>query len=103
MGAAWCYAVGTTRILVRGEVSRVVLTPLRTAKEPLTTADLAQRVMAERGLNTADKRLVKTMVKRVGACLRDYRRKGADTVGDRIKPVFDVVRQMKVAQPKTLI
>lgn len=39
-------------------------------------ADLAERVMAERGLNTADKRLVKTMVKRVGACLRDHRRKG---------------------------
>jgi hypothetical protein len=30
-------------------------------------------VMAERGMNTADKRLVKTFGKRVGACLRHHR------------------------------
>ena len=33
-------------------------------------------VMAERGMNTADKRLVKTVGKRVGACLRHHRNKG---------------------------
>jgi hypothetical protein len=33
-------------------------------------------VMAERGMNTADKRLVKTVGKRVGACLRHHRTKG---------------------------
>lgn len=32
--------------------------------------------MAERGLNTADVRLVKTIGKRVGACLRHWRVKG---------------------------
>jgi len=33
-------------------------------------------VMAEREMNTADKRLVKTVTKRVGACLRHHRSKG---------------------------
>lgn len=33
-------------------------------------------VMAERGMNTADKRLVKRVEKRVGACLRHPRIKG---------------------------
>ena len=33
-------------------------------------------VMAERGMNTADKRLVKTVSKRVGAALRHHRNKG---------------------------
>ena len=33
-------------------------------------------VMAERGMNTADKRLVKTVTKRVGACLRHHRNNG---------------------------
>ena len=60
----------------RGEVSRIVLTTLRNAKRPLTGAEIAQRVMAERGLNTANERLVKLIAKRTGACLRDNRRKG---------------------------
>jgi hypothetical protein len=33
-------------------------------------------VMAERGMNTADKRLVKTVSKRIAACLRHHRIKG---------------------------
>ena len=32
--------------------------------------------MAERGLNTSDKRLVRLVGKRVGACLRHQRSKG---------------------------
>ena len=42
---------------------------------PMTTAELAQRYIAERGLNTADKRNVRLISKRVGACLRHYRAK----------------------------
>jgi len=33
-------------------------------------------VMAERGMNTADKGLVKTVTKRVGASLRHHRARG---------------------------
>lgn len=58
----------------RGEVSAVVFTALR-EKGPMTGDQLAQYVMADRGLNTADKRLSKMMAKRVGACLRHQRTK----------------------------
>lgn len=61
----------------RGEVSRIVLTALRNAKRPLTTADVAQRVMAERGLDTGNVRLLKTIAKRTGACLRHWEKRGA--------------------------
>ena len=60
----------------KGEVSRIVLAALREAKEPMTAQELAQHVMAARGLNTADKRLVQIIGKRVGACLRHWRARG---------------------------
>jgi hypothetical protein len=60
----------------KGEVTRIVMTTLRNAKRPLTSADIAQRVMAERGLDTTNERIRKLMVKRVGACLRHWRGKG---------------------------
>jgi hypothetical protein len=60
----------------KGEVARVVLGTLREAKRPCSTQELTMHVMAERGMNTADKRLVKTISKRVGACLRHHRLKG---------------------------
>lgn len=60
----------------KGEVARIVLGTLRDAKRPCTTQELTMHVMAERGMNTADKRLVKTVTKRVGACLRHHRTKG---------------------------
>lgn len=60
----------------RGQVTRVVLTTLRNAKKPLTTQDIAQRVMAERGLDTSNVRLLKTMTKRAGACLRNLQKQG---------------------------
>jgi hypothetical protein len=60
----------------KGEVTRIVLATLRNAKKPLTTADIAQRVMAERGLDTANVRLLKTMQKRTGACLRHWLQRG---------------------------
>ena len=63
----------------RGQVTRTVLTALRNAKKPLTTQDIAMRVMAERGLDTANVRLLKTMTKRAGACLRNLQKQGAVT------------------------
>lgn len=61
----------------KGEVTRIVLATLRNAKRPLTTAEIAQRVMAERGLDTGNARLVKLMGKRTGACLRHWEKRGA--------------------------
>ncbi len=60
----------------KGEVARIVLGTLRAASAPMTTEQLAEHVMAERSLNASDKRLLRTVSKRVGACLRHYRNKG---------------------------
>jgi hypothetical protein len=60
----------------KGEVTRVVLTALRKATEPLTSRDIAMILMRERGLNADDKELSVIMVKRVCACLRVHRQKG---------------------------
>ncbi len=59
-----------------GEVSRIVFETLRQTPGPLTSHDIAQYVMTERGLNTADTKLVRLIGKRVGACLRHQREKG---------------------------
>jgi len=72
----------------KGEVARIVLGTLREAKRACSTQELAMHVMAERGMNTADKRLVKTVTKRVGACMRHHRNKGIvrsnGGLGDRL-------------------
>jgi hypothetical protein len=72
----------------KGEVSRIVLATLRDAGRACSTQELTMHVMASRGMNTADKRLVKTVGKRVGACLRHHRAKGlirsAKGLADRI-------------------
>lgn len=60
----------------KGEVTRIVLAALRNAKRPLTTAEISQRVMAERGLDTGNARLMKLIGKRTGACLRHWERRG---------------------------
>lgn len=72
----------------KGEVARIVLGTLRDAKRPCSTQELTMHVMAERGMNTADKGLVKTVGKRVGSSLRHHRARGlirsAKGLGDRI-------------------
>jgi hypothetical protein len=60
----------------RGEVSRVVLSTLRKASKPLPTHEITLAVMAARTLNSADKPLLRTLSKRVGACLRMHRQSG---------------------------
>lgn len=78
----------------KGEVARIVLGTLRDAKRPCSTQELTMHVMAERGMNTADKRLVKTVTKRVGASLRHHRKRGllrsSEGMGKRI--TWEVVR-----------
>jgi hypothetical protein len=60
----------------KGEVSRIVFQVLRQATQPMTAQEIAQHVMAGRGLNSSDKRLIKVIGKRVGACLRHHRKRG---------------------------
>ncbi|MCI0430419.1 MAG: hypothetical protein L0210_07750 [Rhodospirillales bacterium] len=60
----------------KGEVARVTFGMLRQSSAPVSTHDLTMHVMAERGLDTADRRLLRTIDRRVGACLRHHRTKG---------------------------
>lgn len=61
---------------VKGDVVRAVLATLRASTRPMTQRELALVVMAERGLNVGDQRMVVLFGKRVGACLRWHRHKG---------------------------
>lgn len=58
----------------RGEVSRILLEALRKAGRPLSTTELTDLVMRERGLNVDDAKLRQTMGRRVGASLAHWRR-----------------------------
>jgi len=60
----------------KGEVTRIVLDTLREADRPVTSRDIALRLMKERGLSPDDRGLSVIMVKRVCACLRVHRQKG---------------------------
>lgn len=72
----------------KGEVARILLGTLRDAKRICSTQELTMHVMAERGMNTADKRLERTASKLVGASLRHHRTKevirSIEGLGDRI-------------------
>lgn len=60
----------------RGEMSRLVLSILRQAAEPLTTRDIAVEMLVSRALDKSDQRLLRTMTKRVGVALRTQREAG---------------------------
>jgi len=60
----------------RGEMSRIILSVLRQAAEPLTTRDIALQLLLERALDKNDQRLLRLMTKRVGVALRGQRDNG---------------------------
>ena len=60
-----------------GEISRIVLAALRDAPVALSTYDVTLAVMAARGMPATDARLLEAMQKRVLACLRNLRIRGA--------------------------
>lgn len=60
----------------RGEVQRFLLDAIRKSDVALTTHDLARSIMEARGLNTADKALLKLISTRTGHSLSSLRRKG---------------------------
>ncbi len=65
-----------------------MLGTLRVAHHPMTTDELASHVMAERDLSMSDERLLRTVSKYLGACLRHHRNSGvlqsAATEGGRM-------------------
>lgn len=56
-------------------MSRLVLSMLRQARDPLTTSEIAAQMILERGLD-AGTEAVPLMVRRVGSALRHQREKG---------------------------
>ncbi len=54
----------------RGEMSRIILSILRLASEPMTTRDIAVELLVTRALDRSDIRLLRLMTKRVGVALR---------------------------------
>jgi len=70
----------------RGDSSRLILSLLREAGEPLSHREITQRVMTARGLNVADRALCQTMRDRVGASLRGMRERGALASGEKNGP-----------------
>lgn len=60
----------------RGQMSRIILSILRQAAEPLTSRDIALQLLVERALDKSDQRLLRLMSKRVGVALRGQRENG---------------------------
>jgi hypothetical protein len=60
----------------RGQMSRIILSILRQASEPLTTRDIALQLLIERALDKSDLRLLRLMTKRVGVALRGQKENG---------------------------
>ena len=59
-----------------GEMSRFVLGVLREATEPIPTPAIAARMMAERGMDGQDRKLVRNVTKRVCMALGHQERRG---------------------------
>lgn len=59
----------------RGEMARVVLSILRTARDPMTSREIAAQMVLQRGL-AADQKMLKLMTKRVSTCLNRQRSLG---------------------------
>lgn len=60
----------------RGQMTRIVLSILRQASEPLTSRDIALELLVERALDKNDQRLLRLMTKRVAVALRLQKEKG---------------------------
>lgn len=60
----------------RGQMSRIVLSILRQAAEPMTSRDIALELLVARALDKRDRKLLGLMTKRVGVALRTQRENG---------------------------
>lgn len=59
----------------KGEVSRLILDALRKSGKPTPVSDLTLVVAAGRGIDPDDKPFMRVLCRRVGACLRNLRKK----------------------------
>jgi len=63
----------------RGEIQRFLLDELRKANHPLSTFDLAERIMRKRGLDPTDRLHFKLIARRTGYGLAKLRKRGKVT------------------------
>ena len=75
-------------VAFKGQVTRAILAMLRASDGPLDSKAITLRLMAERELNSADKRLTQTIQKRVGAALRNMRDRGLAVSQDGKGPLL---------------
>jgi len=61
----------------RGEMSRVILSILRQAAEPMTSQDVAREMIVSRGLDVDDVKLLRKMTERCSVALRAQRENGS--------------------------
>lgn len=60
----------------RGQMTRIILSVLRQASEPLTSRDIAVQLLIERALDKDDQKLIRVMRCRVATALRLQRDRG---------------------------
>ena len=68
-------ATTAANVTMKWQTTRLILSMLRD-EGPLTTAEIAMRMVQSRGLNAADKRLVRVIHERAGSRLRKLRSEG---------------------------
>ena len=56
----------------RGELTRQVLSILRTSRTPLTSRQIAQEIVSMSGMDARDRKTVSDLTKRVGKACRQY-------------------------------
>ena len=56
----------------RGELTRQVLSILRTSRTPLTSRQIAQEIVSMSGMDARDRKFVSDLTKRVGKACRQY-------------------------------
>jgi hypothetical protein len=78
----------------RGEMTKAVLSILRQAAEPLTSRDIALKLLVTRALDKDDQKLLALMTKRVGVTLRLQRVNGIvrSTSGPGQYMVWEIAR-----------
>ena len=76
LGAIRAKRPRTQDVAGHGDMSRFIMKVLREATEPVATHEVARRLMAERGQDVEDQRLVKLTMKRVGMAFSRQKAKG---------------------------
>jgi hypothetical protein len=84
----------------RSQMSRIILSTLRQASEPLTSRDIALQLLVERALDKSDLRLLRLMTKRAGGGTSDSAGERRGQVRTRPRAVQAVRASPQVVEQK---